>query len=60
MQEYAPQLVEKERARNRLFLDLQDKIGTSLRATQGTESGADALRRFDSVADENCFEKFYS
>lgn len=60
MQHYAPQLVEEERVRNRLFLNLQNQIGISLRVTQESEFGVDALRRFDSVADEgSCFEKFY-
>ncbi|POF40650.1 Pdl protein [Pseudomonas laurylsulfativorans] len=51
-------LVEDELARNRVFLDLQSRLGESLRVTQQADGGAEALQRFDAVADPSaCYER---
>jgi len=51
-------LVEDELARNRVFLDLQSRLGDTLRATQQADGGAEALQRFDAVADPSaCYER---
>jgi hypothetical protein len=51
-------LVEDELARNQVFLDLQSRLGESLRVTQQADGGAEALQRFDAVADPSaCYER---
>ncbi|MGA3797678.1 lipase family protein [Pseudomonas fluorescens] len=51
-------LVEDELARNRVFLDLQRRLGDTLRVTQQADGGAEALQRFDAVADPSaCYER---
>ncbi|MNU11223.1 hypothetical protein D3C72_2589090 [compost metagenome] len=47
-----------ELARNRVFLDLQERLGEALRVTQQADDGAEALQRFDAVADPSaCYER---
>jgi len=47
-----------ELARNRVFLDLQGRLGETLRVTQQADGGAEALQRFDAVADPSaCYER---
>ena len=47
-----------ELARNRVFLDLQSRLGDTLRVTQQVDGGAEALQRFDTVADPSaCYER---
>jgi hypothetical protein len=49
-----------ELARNRVFLDLQSRLGETLRVTQQADGGAEALQRFDAVADpEACYERVH-
>ncbi|WP_223543510.1 lipase family protein [Pseudomonas sp. GL-B-12] len=51
-------LVEDELARNQVFLELQSRLGESLRVTQQADGGAEALQRFDAVADSSaCYER---
>ena len=50
-----------ELARNRVFLDLQSRLGDTLRVTQQADGGAEALLRFDAVADPSaCYERAHS
>lgn len=44
-------LPEQEYSRNRLFLELQSLLGQSLGVTREIDGGAEALRRFNAVAD---------
>jgi hypothetical protein len=47
-----------ELARNRVFLYLQSRLGDTLRVTQQADGGAEALQRFDAVADPSaCSER---
>lgn len=48
-------LVEDELERNRVFLDLQGRLDEALRVTQLTDGGAEALQRFDAVADPQAY-----
>ncbi|MCY1462751.1 hypothetical protein D9M71_805590 [compost metagenome] len=49
-----------ELARNRVFPDLQSRLGDTLRVTQQADGGAEALQRFDAVADpEACYERVH-
>lgn len=49
-----------ELARNSIFLELQKLIDQALHVTRQTEGGAEALQRFDAVADpEAYYEKVY-
>jgi hypothetical protein len=55
-----PRLNPFELARNRVFLDLQSRLGETLRVTQQADGGAEALQRFDAVADpEACYERVH-
>ncbi|MGZ9739279.1 hypothetical protein ACXX83_12755 [Pseudomonas sp. GNP012] len=47
-----------ELACNRVFLDLQNRLGETLRVTQQADGGVEALHRFDTVADPSaCYER---
>ncbi|WP_223459792.1 MULTISPECIES: hypothetical protein [unclassified Pseudomonas] len=47
-----------ELARNRVFLDLQSRLGDTLRVTHQADGGTEALQRFDAVADPSaCYER---
>lgn len=60
MVEYHSSLLEEEQTRNRVFLDLQRLLDQALRITQQTEGGADALQRFDAIANPSAYyEKTY-
>ncbi|MCX2900424.1 lipase family protein [Pseudomonas mandelii] len=51
MKEHAVHIPEDEHSRNRVFLHLQTLMGQALRSTQQLDGGAEALLRFDGVAD---------
>ncbi|MHC8314062.1 lipase family protein [Pseudomonas sp. LB3P31] len=51
MREHAANIPEDEHSRNRMFLHLQTLMGQALRSTQQLDGGAEALLRFDGVAD---------
>lgn len=60
MKDYYVSIPEHEIARNRAFLELQNLLGQTLHITHQTEGGAEALQRFDAVADPNAYyEKVY-
>nr|WP_314527512.1 lipase family protein [uncultured Pseudomonas sp.] len=51
LKEHAANIPEDEHSRNRVFLHLQTLMGQALRSTQQLDGGAEALLRFDGVAD---------
>jgi hypothetical protein len=52
------QLNSLELACNKVFLDLQSRLGETLRVTQQAAGGAEALQRFDVAADPSaCYER---
>ncbi|MCP1446061.1 hypothetical protein J3D54_005193 [Pseudomonas sp. GGS8] len=51
MEDYYESIPEDELARNRVFLGLQNLVGRALSVTWQAEGGAEALQRFDAVAD---------
>ncbi|WP_223542579.1 lipase family protein [Pseudomonas sp. BF-RE-26] len=55
MQEYYGRTPEDEFTRNSVFLELQKLIDRALRVTRQAEGGAEALQRFDAVADPLAF-----
>lgn len=55
MQEYYGRTPEDEFARNSVFLELQKLIDRALQVTRQAEGGAEALQRFDAVADPLAF-----
>ncbi|SEN65700.1 Lipase (class 3) [Pseudomonas sp. ok272] len=60
MQANRAKIPEDEYLRNRVFLELQSLLGRTLRATREAEGGAEALERFNAVADANGYvEKNY-
>jgi hypothetical protein len=60
MKDHYVSIPEHEIARNRAFLELQNLLGQALHITHQTEGGAEALQRFDAVADPNAYyEKVY-
>ncbi|MGE4340165.1 MAG: hypothetical protein AB7E55_30060 [Pigmentiphaga sp.] len=50
MIEYEELMPKDERVRDRLFLNLQSLLGTTLACTRQIEGGRDALERFEAVA----------
>jgi hypothetical protein len=60
MKEHAGSTPEDQLARNRLFLELQNQLGKALHITEKAEGGAEALQRFNAVADPQAlYEKTY-
>ncbi|MNF45649.1 Lipase (class 3) [compost metagenome] len=60
MQDHSGRIPEDEYARNSAFLELQQLIDHALHVTRQTEGGAEALQRFDAVADPLAyFEKTF-
>jgi len=60
MQEYYGRTHEAEYTRNTVFLELQKLIDRALQVTRQAEGGAEALQRFDAVADpQGFYEKTY-
>ncbi|VVO40515.1 lipase family protein [Pseudomonas fluorescens] len=60
MKDHYGSIPPDEFARNRVFLELQKLINQTLHVTQETEGGAEALQRFDAVADPQAYyEKTY-
>ena len=55
MREHYADIHEHERLRNRVFLDLQGLLSESLGSTWEAEGGAEALQRFDGVADPEMY-----
>ncbi|MNC59825.1 hypothetical protein D3C75_1096590 [compost metagenome] len=51
IKDYYGRIPEDEYARNSAFLELQQLIDHALHVTRQTEGGAEALQRFDAVAD---------
>ncbi len=59
--EWYAHLVDDERARNQVFLELQGMVSATLRSTLLVDGGAQALQRFDAVADpRDSYERTYS
>lgn len=58
MEEYRFHIPADELERDRLFLDLHNRVGSALRVTRDELGGTEALERFDSVADPNAYFEF--
>jgi len=60
LKDYYGSIHEEELARNRVFLDLQRLVDQALHITQQVAGGAEALRRFNAIADPKAYyEKTY-
>jgi hypothetical protein len=60
LKDYYGSIHEEELARNRVFLDLQRLVDHALHITQQVAGGAEALRRFNAIADPKAYyEKTY-
>jgi len=60
MKDHHVNIPKDEFTRNGLFLELQGLLGQALRVTQQAEGGAEALKRFEFLADAKAhFEKIY-
>ena len=55
MNNYYGHIPDDEFARNRVFLDLQNLMVQALLVTQLAEGGAEALNRFDAVAEPDAY-----
>lgn len=60
MKDHYGRIPAHEYARNQAFLDLHNSMGQALYITSETEGGAEALQRFDAIADPQAYyEKVY-
>ncbi|WP_325436908.1 lipase family protein [Pseudomonas nitroreducens] len=55
MVEFEEKMPEDELVRDRLFLSLQNLVGTTLACTRQSEGGPEALERFEAVAEDNLY-----
>lgn len=60
IEDYYESIHEDELTRSRVFLHLQGLLGQALHITQQLEGGAEALQRFNAIANPNAYyEKTY-
>lgn len=57
MAEYGEKMPEDELTRDRIFLELQRLVGTTLETTRQIEGGKDALERFEAVAEDDLYQE---